>query len=283
MIAHITLEELRRHLDATEIANGFANRFIFIAARRSKLLPDGGSLADADVEPPIAELREAARFAGTVERMERDSAARQLWHRVYEQLSRGRPGLVGSLTARAEAQVLRLAMIYALLDLSNVIKEMHLQAALDLWSYAERSVEYIFGNSVGYPDADTIKHALAARHDEGMSRTEIRDLFSRNRKAVDIDKALDFLADHGLIISRRQAETGGRPAERWYSIAHLYDRNDIYDRSAAVPDRGQALSSFRSFRSSPEVVQATDSEKATAGSTSDDVEAQEPEDDDIPF
>jgi hypothetical protein len=39
LIAHVTAEELRRELTATEAANGFANRFLFVAARRAQLLP----------------------------------------------------------------------------------------------------------------------------------------------------------------------------------------------------------------------------------------------------
>jgi len=46
VLAHVTTEELRRGLTATEVANGFANRFLFVWARRSKLLPEGGSLSD---------------------------------------------------------------------------------------------------------------------------------------------------------------------------------------------------------------------------------------------
>ena len=41
IIGHITSEELRRYLDATETANGFANRFMWLCVRRSKVLPEG--------------------------------------------------------------------------------------------------------------------------------------------------------------------------------------------------------------------------------------------------
>jgi hypothetical protein len=42
LIGHMTTEELRRYLSKTEAANGFANRFLFILVRRSKVLPFGG-------------------------------------------------------------------------------------------------------------------------------------------------------------------------------------------------------------------------------------------------
>ena len=44
IVGHITRDELLRYLTATELANGFANRFLLIAVQRSKLLPFGGAL-----------------------------------------------------------------------------------------------------------------------------------------------------------------------------------------------------------------------------------------------
>ena len=46
IIGHITRDELRRYLDATERANGFGNRFLWVCVRRSKELPDGGGPVD---------------------------------------------------------------------------------------------------------------------------------------------------------------------------------------------------------------------------------------------
>ena len=46
IVGHITDDELRTELTATDTANGFANRFLFVAVRRSKLLPFGGAAAD---------------------------------------------------------------------------------------------------------------------------------------------------------------------------------------------------------------------------------------------
>lgn len=43
VVGHITLQELRAELTATDSANGFANRFIFACVKRSKLLPQEAS------------------------------------------------------------------------------------------------------------------------------------------------------------------------------------------------------------------------------------------------
>ncbi len=135
ILGHVTADELRRYLGRTEIGNGFANRFLWIYVQRSKVLPEGGTLDRATLEPLIGRIQraiQAARALGERE-IRRDEHARALWHKVYEQLSEGKPGLLGSVVSRAEAQVMRLALVYALLDESTVIEHVHLEAALEVW------------------------------------------------------------------------------------------------------------------------------------------------------
>ena len=54
----------------------------------------------------------------------------------------------------------------------------HLEAALAVWRYSLDSARWIFGESLGDPTADDI-WALAKERANGISRTEVRDLFSR--------------------------------------------------------------------------------------------------------
>jgi len=216
IIAHITREEVRRHLRETELANGFANRFIWLAVRRSKCLPEGGSLDPASLNHLVERGRKAVEFARTVGEMRRDDAARRDWSEVYSELSEGRPGLMGAVLARAEAQVLRLSMLYALLDCSAVIRQAHLEAALALWEYAERSALWIFGDRTGDEVADRILTALRGAGEEGLVRTDIHDLFGRNASEGRIAEALGILARLGLARVEKRS-TGGRPAEVWFA------------------------------------------------------------------
>ena len=134
IIGHITADELRTELTATESANGFANRFLFMCVRRSKLLPFGGGALDATKLGEIrGRLSAAADQARKYTAMDMSPAAKHMWIEVYPRLSQGMPGLFGAVTARAEAQCIRLALIYALLDRSNIISERHLLAAIALW------------------------------------------------------------------------------------------------------------------------------------------------------
>jgi hypothetical protein len=66
VIGHITATELRIYFDRTEMANGFGNRFLFACVRRSKFLPFGGALDDADVRTLAYEIRRVAETARSI-------------------------------------------------------------------------------------------------------------------------------------------------------------------------------------------------------------------------
>ena len=215
IIGHITTQEFQRHLDDTEAANGFMNRFLVVCVRRSKMLPLGGSLSDEALDPLIAEMREVVTFAQHIEEVRFDEAAQEMWCDIYPDLSAGRPGLVGSMTSRAEAQVIRLATIYALLDQSALISEEHLRAALELWRYAKESMAMVFGDRIGDPFVEDLLDAIRSYQD-GMSRTDIRDHFKRHAKQRRIEDALTMLQELRLIECRKQ-ETGGRHTEIWFA------------------------------------------------------------------
>ena len=217
VIGHVTDAELRRELSSTEAANGFANRFLWVCARRSKLLPEGGCLSDDDFLPLAIRLSDAITAGRQTGHLARDEAARVLWHAVYPDLSAGGPGLSGAVTSRAEAQVMRLALLYALLDGAGCIGHEHLTAALALWEYVEASARYIFGDSLGDSVADDILRALHAAPD-GLTRNDLRDLFQRHQSSGRVGQALTLLSQHRRAECRMQTDTGGRPAERWHAV-----------------------------------------------------------------
>jgi len=67
IIGHITLDELKRRMKEAEYFNGFGNRFPWVIAQRSKLLPYGGSFEMSDIEDEIKALRDAFAWAKDVE------------------------------------------------------------------------------------------------------------------------------------------------------------------------------------------------------------------------
>ncbi|MGA7991407.1 MAG: DUF3987 domain-containing protein [Thermoanaerobaculia bacterium] len=218
IVGHITRDELLRHLDRTETANGFGNRFLWLAVRRTKFLPDGGNLRDTDLHELVRDLQDALGFARTVGEMERAADADAAWHRAYPILEAERHGLFGAITARAAPHVLRLSMIYALMDKSEVVRGEHLAAAMALWTYCEDCARFIFGDATGDPEADQILTAL--RQAARMSRDEIRDLFNRHVPAQRITAALALLDRTGKAFMTKEA-TGGRPVEWWAAVRRV--------------------------------------------------------------
>lgn len=211
IVGHSTRDELLRYLNETEQGNGFANRFIWLMVRRSKTIPEPTGVPEEVLIPLVARLREAVTFAREVGEIQRDDAAREIWAEVYPHLSEGKPGLLGAILARAEAQVMRLACIYALLDSSPTVTPPHLKAALALWDYSETSARRIFGDRTGNPVGDRILGSLRERGP--MSETDIRNFFSKHRSS-EIDQALELLAQHGLAV-HDTLSTGGRPVTVW--------------------------------------------------------------------
>ena len=217
IVAHVTRDELLRYLTATELANGFANRYLLVAVERSKLLPFGSPL---DPER-LAEIRDAVRlalrFASAHRPITFDDAARERWIEIYHELSADRPGLAGAATARAEAHTVRLALTYALLDLSERICPEHLEAALAVWRYSAASAHWIFGDALGDPTADELWSAAKERP-AGLTRTEVSELFSRNKKRREIERALGVLEDAGRLRRETRHAERGRAAEVWIPI-----------------------------------------------------------------
>jgi hypothetical protein len=217
IIAHTTDDELRAKLTRIEMGNGFANRFLFGKVRRSKMLPHGGHLDDQALEPLGKEVAAALEKARTLGRLTMTDAAAAEWEAVYPALSAERPGLLGAILGRAEAQVIRLGVIYAALDNKTQIDTPHLEAALAVWDFSEQSATQIFGDLVGDDVADTILQALRAASPNGINRTEISALFSRHVSSSRLSLSLDLLrrlgrARVGVTLSNRHK------IETWFAV-----------------------------------------------------------------
>ena len=213
IIGHITAQELRHHTNKIELSNGFLNRFLLVGCRRVRLLPEGGDprpLARSGLDRLLTETLKHARTAGHVRF---DPDAREAWIDAYPQLTEPAAGLAGAITARAEAHVIRLALIYALLDGQHAIQPQHLQAALALGDYTQRSARWALGQASGDPLAEQVHDALL-RSPDGLTRTQISGLVHRNLPAQHLERALHALAQAGRA-TRTRIDTAGRPVELW--------------------------------------------------------------------
>jgi hypothetical protein len=218
VVGHTTVDELRAVVSEVDIANGLINRFMFCCVRRSKELPRGGFILPERLEEHAVKLGKAIRAAsGLRGAIDWTDEAGELWDANYHELTAEVPGRLGQATSRAEAQVLRTALIYAVLDGRSLVDVEHLEAALAVWSYAAASAAYVFGDSTGDTVADRILRALRLSA-AGLTRTQIRELVGGRAPEQRIDVALAVLERYGLAAMTVEPETGGRPAERWTAI-----------------------------------------------------------------
>ena len=191
LIGHITRAVfLQTNLKSVDLRNGVANRINWTLVQRARILPEPPPIDGALIEDVSQTLRDAIMFARDQTEMTRDEEARALWNEVYPQLTADRSGVWGDVTARAEAQVLRLSMILALLDRSTVIRVEHLQSALALWNTTRTAP----ASSLGVSPADRITTKICValtRSPGGLTRTRVnKNVLGGNLTATEIEDAL---------------------------------------------------------------------------------------------
>src|SRR5262249_3239144 len=145
------------------------------------------------------------RLAQSRARVNIDSDTIKLWRPLYPKLTEDCPGLFGTATARAEAQVLRLALVYSLLDSEQTIGVDHLTAALAFWQYCRRSAAYIFGGREADPLSTKLLEALSKGE---KTQTALHAYMGRNVSAGKLRGVLRELEATGRISQRTE---GGGP------------------------------------------------------------------------
>ena len=233
VIAHITPVELRAKLSGTDAANGFGNRFIWLAVRRTRLVPFPVSPVE-HVDPALLEAVGAAiAEAQAPGDVPWSPEARDAWEDLYLELSLHRPwGLLAAMTARTEAQIVRLALVYALLDRSPVIDVAHLRAARALWDYAVRSVAYVFGTSTGDRHADALRAQLA----DGPLKWEDAKRALGVRSAAELEAAVALLESLGIA---ERAKTRVAGSKRPATVLRLAGTTARTTTTALVPAQAE--------------------------------------------
>ncbi|WP_413578220.1 DUF3987 domain-containing protein [Bdellovibrio sp. HCB290] len=212
VIGHITKTELVQLLREREVMNGLANRFLCFSVSRTQFKPFGGTPPIEDIQIMASELNAAVVEAKTKGEIKRSKAADDLWEAIYPELSDGLPGIVGSLSSRSEAQVMRLALVLSLINKQPMISIEALQCALSIHEYCMASLKYIFGDKLGIALPDRLYEYICS-HDHGITRTNVRDYLQRNYPKDSVDDAIKILCDARMIEIITVSSNGGRPTE----------------------------------------------------------------------
>jgi len=212
-VSHITLNELNAKLGITEGFNGFANRILWACVRRNGAEAFPEPMPENELQAIQLRLLEVLAVTKEGCEMKLSDEARAAWgNKYYAKLSQDRPGLVGCVTNRGEAQTLRLAMAYALLDGETTISLDHLEAGLAVWEYCEQSAKYIFH---GRMEDSTTQTILDALKQGPMTGTEIHGLFENNANGDKLKNALHELMASNQVTRETEKKTKGAPTNRY--------------------------------------------------------------------
>ena len=221
IIGHITRHELAELLTATDVWNGFANRFLWNMVRRGLAVAFPQPMPEDEVDRIAREFAAAVRYAHecaqTKPEVRLSNKAADHWANIYPELTQDHPGILGAVTSRAEAQTLRLALTFGLFDGADLIEEKHIEAALAFWRYCFDSAAYLFGGAELDPVAQTILAALAKGP---KTQTEISGLFDRHLPKGRLAGVLIDLQERGRAPWQKRkpralrATSGARPRDR---------------------------------------------------------------------
>jgi len=214
-ISHITTAELHSRLTDSETLNGFANRILWVCARRSKIVPLPEPMDSNKLEAIRQQVIERITYFRNQDfvKIVMGAEAREAWvNKYYVDLTKDNPGLIGCVINRAEAQVARLSMLYCLLDGKTTMSIDHLESALALWRYCEASARYIFHGRQTDGIAEKVLEALAAKP---LTGTELFRLFNNNVRKPKLQDTLSELKASGQIIDEQIASTGKKPKTVW--------------------------------------------------------------------
>jgi len=218
--AHVTPDDLHSNLSLNDIANGLGNRFLWVCTKKSKDLKRQVFFPWRRLDAKIEQLRDALEGINHWDDtpMGRSATAQEFWEEQLDVLRKRRPGHIGAIMARGPAQVMRLAAIYAAADKVKMIGIAHLEAAHELWAYCVRSIDFIFGDRLGDPDAERLLAALEEAGTEGLSQTRIqRKVFGNHKDADGLNILLRRMVRSGLIRrERRRLNNSGPAAWMWF-------------------------------------------------------------------
>lgn len=185
-----TISELRAKMPSGADENGFGNRFIYVYVYRVKDCPQGGPSIDWTQE--IVDFQQVVQYAKTIKHVSMTAQARKWWNNNYSDLEHNGPsGLAGKMTRRGAAHIRRIAMLYALTDMTDQIELEHFHAAKKLWDYCSESAMFIFS---GVTKEQLRIANWIGLHGGQVTYQQVRDdLYSRNRLAAEIKTDLDGL------------------------------------------------------------------------------------------
>ncbi|OPY13243.1 MAG: hypothetical protein A4E66_00847 [Syntrophus sp. PtaB.Bin001] len=235
IVTHITIPELKKLIDEVQLLNGFGNRFLWVVARRNKLVVFPEPMPEKELNILRRKISERIIAAWEPGAVSLDHAACNLWKDIYINLSkRNSSGLVGALLDRDAPHILRLSLIYALIDGLREIRIEHLNSALAFWHYVEDSVRYIFEGYETDKLINKIYDIIEKHHPHPVSATDIHNELGKHATKTEKEQALNSLVASGRIFCEEIQTTGRK--RKIFSISALSAKSALsLPLSSSIP------------------------------------------------
>lgn len=256
MSAAITPSELLASIASRDLTNGFMNRQMPIWAERTKMLPFPKATPAEEVQRLAQRVAEVLRFCQADRWVERDvmrvdlsTAAADRWRVLYmsELNDRSHGERINALIERRAPMLLRMAMLFALCDLTTTVEVRHLDAALAWIRYSIESVKFVFGSAQDEAEVletnDTASKIMAFLTANGrVTRKQITvECFSGHANKTRIDAALDELltAVPPRIVVEEDRTGPGRPTKFYELTANKANKANNEQPRGFAGDSGR--------------------------------------------
>jgi hypothetical protein len=203
VLGNVTPGELRNLLSNIDEVSGFGNRFLFLEHRATRDLPVPPGLGADETTVKMKVLKALDKVdsrAGQAAPYVMTDEALDLWTREYQSLKppQGDDG-AARMTERTRTYALRIALLYALLDVDAWdIEVEHLAAGVAVAKFGRDTVMRFLADLTR--DERKVVAAIAEAGGQ-MSRTDVSaGILGRNRTRAQIDATRDRLADLGQIV-----------------------------------------------------------------------------------
>ncbi|MGW4831333.1 DUF3987 domain-containing protein [Amycolatopsis japonica] len=221
IVGHITPDEFRAKVSASDLAGGTYNRFLPVMVSRTRFLPGGQGAPDAIVKGIGAEFAERLESGGKLGAIGFTRAGGDLWRRLYVEFGSdtGDGPAVEQFISRAAPYCLRIAAIHTALDGTAAIDARHLEPAAALVRYSIASARTALSNDLA---AAKLLGWIAEAGAAGRSRDEIREGYCHKHKRAteEARRNLTTLIDAGrVVVGKRPSPSGkGRPTEVFTAV-----------------------------------------------------------------
>jgi hypothetical protein len=251
IIGAITPGELVSRLDAREALGGTYNRFLWVWAERTCLVPLPPATDVATVIALAKRCREAIEWArgnyplvADTRQASLSEEARRTWEDAYADLRRPLPGdILAAVGERRATIAMRVALVYALTDRALVIDERHIRAGIEWARYSGESAHYVLAQFRPAEDGEAAKKLIAylAQQSGWVSRSSItRQCYRGHISSAELDKVLQSLLDDRRIERREKRHPTNPKVGTEYRAIRASNANNANSHAHQPPDDSRA-------------------------------------------